>query len=173
MAGAFLPIVLLRNNVDSGQSTVKETYLQYIYIYLPGIIGAILALFSIQLPLIGRKWSLVISAALQGLAMAMYTQVKNTAGYVGLNALAYIMQTYFNAVLYASAPELFNTSYRASASGMLSCLGRIAGIVAPIAGQQYIDEGRAGVLWLGAGGIWLSMLLLVFLPVEMRKRQMY
>jgi hypothetical protein len=27
------------------------------------------------------------------LSMAMYTQVKTTAGYVGLNALEYIMQT--------------------------------------------------------------------------------
>lgn len=93
MAGAFLPIVLLRNNVSSGDGTVTDTYREYVYIYLPGIIGAILALFSVQLPLLGRKWSLVISAALQGLSMAMYTQVKNTAGYVGLNALEYIMQT--------------------------------------------------------------------------------
>lgn len=52
-----------------------------------------MGLFSVQLPLIGRKWSLVISAILQGLAMAMYTQVYNTAGYVGLNAFQYIMQT--------------------------------------------------------------------------------
>ena len=78
--------------MESG-SDVTETYREYIYIYLPGILGAILALVSIQLPLIGRKWSLVIAATLQGLSMAMYTQVKNTAGYVGLNALEYIMQT--------------------------------------------------------------------------------
>ncbi|KAL2784610.1 major facilitator superfamily domain-containing protein [Aspergillus keveii] len=173
LAGAFLPIILLRNNVDAGADSVTDTYRQYVYIYLPGIIGAVIALFSVQLPLIGRKWSLVISAALQGLSMALYTQVSNTAGYVGLNALEYIMQTYFNAVLYASAPELFDTSYRASASGMLSTLGRIAGIVAPFAGQKYIDEGRSGVLWLGAGGIWLSSFLMVFLPVEMRNREMY
>ncbi|CEL10317.1 hypothetical protein ASPCAL13438 [Aspergillus calidoustus] len=173
LAGAFLPIILLRNNVDAGADSVTDTYRQYVYIYLPGIIGAVIALFSVQLPLIGRKWSLVISAALQGLSMALYTQVSNTAGYVGLNALEYIMQTYFNAVLYASAPELFDTTYRASASGMLSTLGRIAGIVAPFAGQKYIDEGRSGVLWLGAGGIWLSSFLMVFLPVEMRNREMY
>ena len=43
---------------------------------------------------------------------------------------------YFNAVLYASAPELFDTSYRGSASGMLSCMGRLAGIVAPFAGTS-------------------------------------
>jgi hypothetical protein len=79
--------------VSNGADNVNETYRQYIYIYLPGVIGAIVALFSVQLPLIGRKWSLVISAALQGLSMAMYTQVKTSAGYVGLNALEYIMQT--------------------------------------------------------------------------------
>lgn len=93
LAGYFLPIVLLRNNVSKGADNVSDTYREYIYIYLPGIIGAILALFSVQLPLLGRKWSLVVSAALQGLSMAMYTQVKSTAGYVGLNALEYIMQT--------------------------------------------------------------------------------
>lgn len=68
---------------------------------------------------------------------------------------------------------MFDTSYRASASGMLSCLGRIAGIVAPFAGQKYIATGRAGVLWLGAGGIWVSALLMCFLPIEMRNKQMY
>lgn len=154
LAGSFLPIILLRNNVSNGQDSVTDTYRQYIYVYLPGILGAVLALLTIQLPLVGRKWSLVFSACCQGLAMAMYTQVKTTAGYVGLNALEYLMQTvsiscsshllieklahhiqYFNAVLYASAPELFDTTYRGSATGMLSCLGRLAGIVAPFAGM--------------------------------------
>ncbi|KAF2030666.1 sugar transporter-like protein [Setomelanomma holmii] len=173
LAGAFLPIILLRNNVSSGQGTVQDTYQQYIIIYSPGIIGAVLALVSVQMPLVGRKWSLVISAICQGLSMAMYTQVYTTAGYVGLNALEYIMQTYFNAVLYASAPELFDTSYRGSVSGMLSCLGRIAGIVAPYAGAQLLHSQSSGILWLGAGGIWLSALMMVFLPVEMRNRQMF
>jgi hypothetical protein len=72
---------------------VQDTYQQYVIIYTPGIIGAILALISVQMPLVGRKWSLVVSAILQGISMAMYTQVSTTAGYVGLNALEYIMQT--------------------------------------------------------------------------------
>lgn len=89
-----------------------------------------------------------------------------------LGLLTWLLQ-YFNAVLYASAPELFDTSYRGSASGMLSCLGRISGIVAPFAGQHYLSSNSSGVLWLGAGGIWLSALTMVFLPVEMRNRQMF
>jgi hypothetical protein len=88
-----LPIILLRNNVSKGQGTVSDTYQQYIIIYSPGIIGAILAFVSVQMPLVGRKWSLVLSAICQGLSMAMYTQVRTTPGYVGLNALEYIMQT--------------------------------------------------------------------------------
>lgn len=89
-----------------------------------------------------------------------------------MNASADISQ-YFNAILYASAPEMFDTTYRASASGMLSCLGRIAGIVAPFAGQRFIDSGTVGVLWLGAGGIWLSCVALCFLPIDMRNKQMF
>jgi hypothetical protein len=68
---------------------------------------------------------------------------------------------------------MFDTTYRASASGMLSCIGRLAGIVAPFAGQKYATAGSYGILWLGAGGIWLSAFVMVFLPIEMRNRQMY
>jgi hypothetical protein len=58
-------------------------------------------------------------------------------------------------------------------SGMLSCIGRLAGIVAPFAAQPLLASKSKGILWLGAGGIWLAALVMVFLPVEMRNRQMY
>jgi hypothetical protein len=56
---------------------------------------------------------------------------------------------------------------------MLSCLGRIAGIVAPYAGAQLLESKSSGILWLGAGGIWLSAFMMIFLPVEMKNRQMF
>ena len=92
LAGNFLPIILAQYNQQRAAKG-QETYKQYIWINLPGILGAVFALFSVQMPIIGRKWSLVISAILQGLSMAMYTQVRTIAGYVGLNALEYVMQT--------------------------------------------------------------------------------
>jgi hypothetical protein len=52
-------------------------------------------------------------------------------------------------------------------------MGRIAGIVAPYAGAQLLESKSSGILWLGAGGIWLSALMMVFLPVEMKNRQMF
>lgn len=41
-------------------------------------------------------------------------------------------------------------------------------------GEKYLGGmGSAGILWLGAGGIWLSSLVMIFLPVEMKNRQMF
>ena len=78
IAGSFLPIILQRRNLSNDVS-VTETYRQYVYIYLPGVIGAILAMFAVQLPVLGRKWSLVLGAALQGVSMACYTTVNSSA----------------------------------------------------------------------------------------------
>ncbi|GHJ85331.1 hypothetical protein NliqN6_1733 [Naganishia liquefaciens] len=173
IAGSYLPIILNNRNVSSGQNSVYDTYEQYIIIYAPGIIGCVIAMLAIQLPVLGRKWSLVLSAALQGLSMAMYTQVRSTAGYVGLNALEYIMQSFFNAVLYATTPEMFPAYVRGSACGLASTLGRLSGIVAPFAAQKYVANESAGVLWLATGGIWVAMVALIFLPIETRNRQAY
>ncbi|KAJ5082612.1 hypothetical protein N7532_011655 [Penicillium argentinense] len=128
LAGSSLTHRIASQQCQNAEETSYEPIANTSTSNLIGIIGAIFALFSTQFPLIGRKWSLLTSATLQGFSMAMYTQVKNTADYVCLNALEHIMQTYFDAVLYASAPEIINTTYRASASGMFSCLGRITGI---------------------------------------------
>jgi hypothetical protein len=46
-------------------------------------------------------------------------------------------------------------------------------IVAPFAAQKYVANESAGVLWLATGGIWLAMVVLIFLPIETRNRQAF
>lgn len=110
--------------------------------------------------------------------------------------MEYIFQTFFNAILYATTPELvslpssplapltnlilttlpspqFPAYVRGSASGLLSTCGRLSGIVAPFAAQSLLASKSAGILWLATGGIWVAMLALVFLPIETRKRVSY
>jgi hypothetical protein len=41
------------------------------------------------------------------------------------------------------------------------------------AGQHFLAVNSSGILWLGAGGIWVSAFVMIFLPVEMRNRQMF
>jgi hypothetical protein len=51
---------------------------QYISLILQRLynpLGAIMAMFAVQLPVIGRKWSLVIGAALQGVGMLYRRQL--------------------------------------------------------------------------------------------------
>ena len=92
---------------------------------------------------------MVFGAIMQGVSIVLYITVDTIAASVGLNALEYIFQTFYAAVLYAYTPEVFPAPYRASASGMLSTLGRksdfqvarsnltkisgLSGIVAPFA----------------------------------------
>ncbi|KDE05108.1 hypothetical protein MVLG_04548 [Microbotryum lychnidis-dioicae p1A1 Lamole] len=144
-----------------------------IYVYLPGTLGTILAAACVELPGVGRKWSLVFGAIVQGVSMGMYTQVDTIKASVGLNALEYIMQSFFNAVLYGFTPEVFPAPIRGSAAGLCSTFGRLAGIVAPIAARPYIDGNSNGVLWLAVGGIFVSAFFLIFLPIETRGRASY
>jgi len=144
LAGSFLPIILLRNNVDNGRGSVSDTYEQYLIIYFPGIIGAILALLSIQLPLVGRKWSLVFSAICQGISMAMYTQVSTTAAYVGLNALEYIMQTVSQSRT-NTRPSLNNDS-----TLMPSCMPLPQNFSTQFIAEALVECSHAWVAWPGS-----------------------
>lgn len=80
----------------------------------------------------------------------------------------------FGSILYAYTPEAFPAPVRGSTSGMLSTLGRIASIVAPLAAGSFYNGGSSpGVLWLAAGAAWLSMLALLALPYDTSKKQAY
>lgn len=51
-----------------------------------------MAAACIELPRIGRQWSMVFFSALMGVSMFIYTVVTTEAGSIGLNALEYIAQ---------------------------------------------------------------------------------
>ena len=110
-----------------------------------------------ELPRIGCKWSMVISAIFMGASLALYQVVDTMAASVGFNAMEYWFQSLYNALLYAYTPQAFPAQFRGSACGLLSTLGRIAGILAPIAtNSAYHGSDSPGVLWFAAGGAWVS-----------------
>lgn len=131
---------------------------------------------------------MVLAATLMGVSLALYQVVDSIPASIGFNAMEYWFQSLYNALLYAFTPEVFPAPFRGSASGMLSTLGRISGIVAPLAtGPLYNRSNSPGVLWLGAGGAWLSalaigmsagtlwcaMLIVALLPYETKGKQAY
>lgn len=154
-----MPYILRAKGVDTGSQSVGETYRSYVWIYLPGVTATFVAAAIMEIPRFGRKWAMFISAALMGVSLALYQVVNTIPASIGFNAMEYWFQSLYNALLYAFTPEAFPAVFRGSACGMLSTLGRIAGIVAPIATNTvYNGADSPGVLWLGAGGAWVSAL---------------
>ncbi|PWN26103.1 MFS general substrate transporter [Jaminaea rosea] len=180
IAGTFLPQILADRGLQQGRA-LSETYRDYVIIYAPGILACLVGCALIEVPRVGRQWVMVISSALMGVSMFIYTIIDTEAGSVGLNAMEYFFQSLFNAVLYAVVPEFYPSAVRGTAAGITSTLGRIAGIVAPLAGDslygQYADISKdlaaRYTLYLGGGVTLLCPIALALLPYDTRGRRSY
>ncbi|WVF72785.1 hypothetical protein IAT40_007603 [Kwoniella sp. CBS 6097] len=173
IAGFFLPLILRAKGIDADGS-VADTYRSYIYIYLPGVTATLVAAWFMGFGKAGRRWSMVVSSALMGASLALYRFVESREGNIAFNAMEYWFQSFYAALLYAYTPEAFPAQFRGSASGMLSTLGRIASILAPIiGGSVYHGADSPMVLWLGAGGAWLSMIAIASLPLNTKGKQSF
>jgi len=167
LAGTYLPTILALKN-GSIDVSLKETYRDYVYIYLPGIVGVLLGAFMYNVPAVGRKYTMVISSGLMGASIFIFSAVNTQAANIGVNVLEYFFQSMFNAVLYGWTPEVFPAPIRGTACGVASFWGRLFGIIAPLTAQSLIPkEGFSGtsinaVLYL-AGGVTLGCVLTTLL----------
>jgi MFS family permease len=147
-----------------------STYIAYVYTYLPGIVGVLLGAAMYRVPAIGRKWTMVFSSALMGVAAILFSTVDTRAKNEGLFTMHYFFQSMFNAVLYGWTPEAFPAPVRGTACGVASFWGRLFGIVSPLIAQHLYgggsDESGEGdinaVLYL-AGGVTLGCVISVAL----------
>ena len=176
IAGTYLPQIL----VDRGASNnvpLSTTYRDYMAIYAPGIAACILAAVLIELPRLGRQWSMVVSSALMATSLFLFATVDSQASSVGLNTLEYFMQSLFNAILYAYTPEAYPSAVRGTASGLASTIGRIASIIAPIAAGRLYGPGTVAAarntVFLGGGITLLCPVALALLPYDTRGVRSY
>ncbi|KAL7422519.1 hypothetical protein Q5752_003167 [Cryptotrichosporon argae] len=183
IAGQYLPLILRARGIDTDMS-VEDAYRSYVWIYLPGITATGLAAYLMRASRVGRKWSMVIAAGLQGASLILYQVVNSRAANIGFNAMEYWFQRHvcwmlqaltislYAALLYAYTPEAFPAPVRGSASGIMSTLGRIASIVAPLAaGTVYHGGTSPGVLYLAGGAAWVSMFAIACLPKDTNGKQ--
>lgn len=164
-----MPSILAYKNKDI-HLTLRFTYRSYIYIYLPGITGVMLGSLMYAIPMVGRKWAMVLSSALMGISIFIFSAVNDEASNIGLNVLEYWAQSMFNSVLYAFTPEVFPAPIRGTACGVASFWGRLFGIIAPLTAQHLLpsEDGFTDslavnrILYL-AGGITLGCVISISL----------
>ena len=169
IAGGILPTILLRRNIQLGVS-LTSTYRNYIFIYIFGIPGVLLGTVIYK-----YRWiSLLVSSALFGACLFIFTAVNSQASYIGINGLVYFFQSMFNAILYGWTPEGFPAPVRGTASGVASFWGRIFSIIAPIAAARVLATGDTdAVLYLAGGGVFVSTVAIALLPRNRMGTQSY
>ena len=160
VAGFYLPTVIAAKNADITVG-LRESYRDYIYIYLPGIVGVLLGVLCYDIPRVGRKWTMVLSSGLMGASLFIFATITTQSSNIGLSLMEYFFQSMFNAVLYGWTPEAFRAPVRGIACGVASFWGRLAGIVSPLIAAGLVPpQGSPGsaynpVLYL-AGGVTLG-----------------
>ena len=176
--GTYLPTLLAIKNGAINLS-LQFTYRSYIAIYAPGIFGVIIGALMYGVPGVGRKWTMVVSSALMGVSIFIFSAVNDETSNIGLNVMEYFFQSMFNAVLYGWTPEVFAAPIRGTACGVASFWGRLFSIIAPLTAESLIPpEGFQHnpaavnhILYL-AGGITLGCVVTVsLLPNKVLGRQ--
>ncbi|KAM0336346.1 hypothetical protein ACHAPQ_004278 [Fusarium lateritium] len=171
VAGFYLPKILADKNGAENVS-LTSTYAAYIYTYAPGIVGVLLGAMMYRVPAFGRKWTMVISSALMGISIILFSTVDTRAKNEGLFTMEYFFQSMFNAVLYGWTPEAFPAPIRGTACGVAGFWGRLFGIVSPLIAQHLYGDGNGqggmnSVLYL-AGGVMLGCVITTaLLPNDM------
>ena len=117
-------------------------------------------------PHVGRKWTMVGSAALMGVSLILYSTVDTEISNIALNALEYFFQSMFNAVLYGWTPEVFPAPIRGTASGLASFWGRLFSIVSPLIAAKLLVTSLNGPLYLAGAGAFVSALAIMLVPIK-------
>lgn len=163
--GTYLPEILAIKNAKI-QVSLRSTYRNYIYIYLPGTVGVLLGALMYKVSALGRKWTMVVSSALMSVSIYVFSAVNTEASNIGLSFLEYFFQSMFNAVLYGWTPEVFPAPVRGTACGVASFWGRLFSIIAPLTAQSLIpteglkgDSGAINAVLYLAGGVGFGAVL--------------
>ena len=121
----------------------------------------------------GRQFAMIVSSALQGISLFVFSIVTTQPQYIGINGLEYFCQSMFNAVLYGWTPEPFPAPVRGTAAGLASFWGRIFSIVSPLIAAHVLQYSLNGVLYLAGAGAFVCTVAVALLPRKKMGAQSY
>lgn len=163
VVGSLLPRILL----DKGRAievSTATTYRNYVIIYICGIPGVLLGALMYGVPLVGRQWGMVVSSALMGVSLFLFSSINTQASNVGLNIMEYFFQSMFNAILYGWTPEAYPAPIRGTACGVASFWGRLFSIVSPLIGAHLLVKSTNGPLYLAGSGVFVCTICIALMP---------
>lgn len=166
---AFLPQYLAK--VGGADNSTYITYRNYAISSIVGVPGSILACYTVEIKYIGRKGTMAIATAITGILLFCFTAVKDPSSQLACTCLEAFFQNIMYGVLYAYTPEVFPAPNRGTATGISSCLNRIAGLCAPLVAIYSSDANPNSPIYASGALMLASFVAMCLLPIETRGKQ--
>ncbi|RAL00566.1 putative sugar transporter [Aspergillus ibericus CBS 121593] len=167
---AFLP-QYLENAGGSSSSSTYVAYRNYAITSIVGVPGSILACYTVEIKYIGRKGTMVFSTLITGVLLFCFTVSTNSNVQLVCSCLEAFFQNIMYGVLYAYTPEVFPAPNRGTATGIASCLNRIAGLCAPLVAIYGGSSNPDAPIYASGGLILAAFVAMCLLPIETRGKQ--
>ncbi|KAH9031886.1 MFS general substrate transporter [Lactarius pseudohatsudake] len=162
----FLPYLLASRGAKFDDATYHTTYRNQVILSVVGIPSAIISTWTVELPYVGRRGTLAVSAGLTGAFLFASTTARSSPALLGWNCGYALFSNIMYGVLYAVSPETFPANHRGTGNGLTGAAARVFGLLAPIIAlyanlDTAVPVYIAGGLVIGSGGL---ALLLPFEP---------
>ena len=138
MVGLAYPLfyVFLPSYLDSRGASFElsdyERWRNYALTNVSAIFGPVLAGFMCNIPLLGRRFTMLIGAFLTAAFFFAYTSVRTPYQDVGFScAIAFCLNIYYG-TLYAYTAEVLPSAHRATGNGIAVACNRIMGILSAV-----------------------------------------
>jgi MFS family permease len=120
---------------SKGFDTTQSTYIywrDYALTNVTSIFGPMLAGWMCNLPMLGRRYTMVIGALLSMAFFFAFTAVRNEDQDVAISCLIGFCVNIYYGTLYAFTPEVLPSAHRATGNGIAVACNRFMGIMSAI-----------------------------------------
>ncbi|KAJ5389978.1 uncharacterized protein N7496_001046 [Penicillium cataractarum] len=166
---AFLPQYLSKSGGTTNSN--YTTYRNYAITSIVGVPGSVLACYTVEIKYIGRKGTMAIATMITGILLFCFTASANSNVQLACSCLEAFFQNIMYGVLYAYTPEVFPAPVRGTATGICSCLNRIAGLCAPLVAIYAGGSSPDAPIYASGGLILAAFIAMTLLPIETRGKQ--
>lgn len=163
----FLPFLLASRGAHFGDSSLNITYRNTLILAVVGVPAALAATWAVEVPYIGRKGTLAISAGLTSAFLFASTTARNSNALLGWNCGYTFSSNIMYGVLYAITPEIFPAKDRGTGNGLVFTTARVFGLIAPII-ALYANLSTAVPVYISGALILLAGGLALLIPYEPR-----
>ncbi|KAF7620793.1 putative sugar transporter [Aspergillus flavus] len=161
----FLPYYLEAHGATLGDGSTYQTYRDWSISSVVGIWGPILSAFLVQVPFLGRRRSMTLTACACAAFSGAFTTVKNESQNLAFSSMINFWLNALYGIIYGYTPEVMPDAYRGIGCGLTLACGRIASLSAPFI-ATFGDVTTSVPIWVCCAFFGVIGIVSLVLPFE-------